>query len=101
MTLAVLCLKVPPIRSIFAAANAPVETIAAATSAGTSFVFGYLGGAPLPFEPNVPGSEFIFAFQVLPIILVMSVLTTLLFYWRILPPLVRGFSWLCWSTPCA
>jgi CNT family concentrative nucleoside transporter len=25
---------------------------------------------------------------------VMSVLTTLLFYWRILPPLVRGFAWL-------
>jgi concentrative nucleoside transporter, CNT family len=94
VTLAVLCLKVAPIRSIFAAANAPVEAIAAATSAGTSFVFGYLGGAPLPFEPKVPGSEFILAFQVLPIILVMSVLTTLLFYWRILPPLVRGFSWL-------
>ena len=93
VTLAVLCLKVAPIRSIFAAANAPVEAIAAATSAGTSFVFGYLGGGPLPFEPSVPGSEFILAFQVLPIILVMSVLTTLLFYWRILPPLVRGFSW--------
>ena len=94
VTLAVLCLKVAPIRSIFAAANAPVEAIAVATSAGTSFVFGYLGGGPLPFEPSVPGSEFILAFQVLPIILVMSVLTTLLFYWRILPPLVRGFSWL-------
>ncbi|MCJ7788227.1 MAG: nucleoside:proton symporter [Methyloceanibacter sp.] len=94
VTLAVLCLKVAPIRSIFAAANAPVEAIAAATSAGTSFVFGYLGGGPLPFEPSVPGSEFILAFQVLPIILVMSVLTTLLFYWRILPPLVRGVSWL-------
>ncbi len=24
----------------------------------------------------------------------MSVLTTLLFYWRILPPIVRGFAWL-------
>jgi len=28
-----------------------------------------------------------------PIILVMSVLTTLLFYWRILPPIVRGMAW--------
>jgi CNT family concentrative nucleoside transporter len=70
-----------------------VDAIAAATRAGTSFVFGYLGGATLPFEPNVPGSEFILAFQALPIVLVMSVLTTLLFYWRILPPIVRGFSW--------
>ena len=34
------------------------------------------------------------AFQALPIVLVMSVLTTLLFYWRILPPIVRGFAWL-------
>jgi CNT family concentrative nucleoside transporter len=57
-------------------------------------VFGYLGGAPLPFEPRVPGSEFILAFQALPVVLVVSVLTTLLFYWRILPPIVRGFSWL-------
>jgi CNT family concentrative nucleoside transporter len=41
----------------------------------------------------VPGAEFVLAFQALPIVLVMSVLTTLLFYWRILPPTVRGFSW--------
>ncbi len=39
-----------------------------------------------------PGSDFILAFQALPLVLIMSVLTTLLFYWRILPPIVRGFS---------
>jgi CNT family concentrative nucleoside transporter len=92
--LAVLLLKVPPIRAGFAAVNDAVDAIAAATRAGTSFVFGYLGGGPLPFEPKAPGSEFILAFQALPIALVMSVLTTLLFYWRILPPIVRAFSWL-------
>jgi concentrative nucleoside transporter, CNT family len=27
-------------------------------------------------------------------VLVMSVLTTLLFYWRVLPPIVRGMAWL-------
>lgn len=48
VTLAVLCLKVAPIRSIFAAANAPVEAIAAATSAGTSFVFGFSAAPPSP-----------------------------------------------------
>jgi CNT family concentrative nucleoside transporter len=47
----------------------------------------------LPFELKVPGGEFILAFQVLPLVLVMSVLTTLLFHWRILPPIVRGFAW--------
>ena len=42
----------------------------------------------------MPGAEFVLALQALPIVLVMSVLTTLLFHWRILPPIVRGFSWL-------
>jgi CNT family concentrative nucleoside transporter len=91
--LAWLCLKVPFIKALFASANGMVEAIAAATRAGTAFVFGYLGGGPLPFEPKLPGSEFVLAFQALPLVLVMSVLTTLLFYWRILPPIVRGFSW--------
>ncbi|MEA2975663.1 MAG: concentrative nucleoside transporter, family [Alphaproteobacteria bacterium] len=91
--LAVLFLKVPQIKSAFAVVNAGVDAVANATRAGTSFVFGYLGGAPLPFELKIPGGEFILAFQALSIVLVISVLTTLLFYWRILPPVVRGFSW--------
>ena len=91
--LAVLFLKVPPVRAPFASVNSAVDAIAAATRAGTSFVFGYLGGGALPFELKLPGAEFVLAFQALPIVLVMSVLTTLLFYWRILPPIVRGFSW--------
>ena len=93
IALAILLLKIPALRAAFAAANAAVDAIAAATRAGTSFVFGYLGGGPLPFESKFPGSEFILAFQALPLVLVMSVLTTLLFYWRVLPPVVRGFSW--------
>jgi CNT family concentrative nucleoside transporter len=57
-------------------------------------VFGYIGGGTLPFEVKTPGADFVLAFQALPIVLVMSVLTTLLFHWRILPPIVRGFSFL-------
>src|SRR5437016_3341785 len=91
---AVLLVKVPQLTAAFAAVNDAVDAIAAATRAGTSFVFGYIGGGTLPFEPKSPGSEFILAFQALPVVLVMSVLTTLLFYWRILPPIVRGFAWL-------
>src|SRR5258705_12616727 len=91
LVLAVLLLKIPALKIAFTVVNDGVNAIAAATRAGTSFVFGYLGGAPLPFEPKIPGSEFILAFQALPMVLVMSVLTTLLFYWRILPPVVRGF----------
>jgi CNT family concentrative nucleoside transporter len=89
---AVLLLKVPPIRSAFGAVNSAVDAISAATRAGTSLVYGYLGGGALPFEAKDPGATFVLAFQALPIVLIMSVLTTLLFYWRILPPVVRGFS---------
>src|SRR5947208_514329 len=91
---AVILLKVPAVTHAFSAVNDAVGAIAAATRAGTSFVFGYLGGGTLPYELKVPGAEFVLALQALPILLVMSVLTTLLFYWDILPPVVRGFSWL-------
>jgi CNT family concentrative nucleoside transporter len=91
---AVILLKVPGVTRAFAAINDAVGAIAAASRAGTSFVFGYLGGGQLPYELKVPGADFVLALQALPIVLVMSVLTTLLFYWRILPPIVRGFSWL-------
>jgi CNT family concentrative nucleoside transporter len=92
IALAALLLKVPQVKAGFSAVNDAVDAIAAATRAGTSFVFGYVGGGQLPFESKVPGAEFILAFQALPIVLVMSVLTSLLFYWRILPPIVRGFA---------
>jgi CNT family concentrative nucleoside transporter len=90
---ALLLLKVPAIKIAFAGIGRAVDAIGAATRAGTSFVFGYVGGGALPFDLKTPGAEFVLAFQALPIILVMSVLTTLLFYWRILPPVVRGFAW--------
>jgi CNT family concentrative nucleoside transporter len=91
---AVILLKLPVVAHAFGAINDAVGVIAAATRAGTSFVFGYLGGGALPFDLKAPGADFILAFQALPIVLVMSVLTTLLFYWRILPPVVRGMAWL-------
>jgi CNT family concentrative nucleoside transporter len=90
---AVVLLKVPAVARAFGAINNAVDAISAASKAGTSFVFGYLGGGQLPFELKVSGAEFVLAVQALPIVLVMSVLTTLLFYWGILPPVVRGFSW--------
>jgi CNT family concentrative nucleoside transporter len=91
---ALVLIKLPPVARAFDAINDAVDTISAASRAGTSFVFGYLGGGALPFDLKTPGADFILAFQALPIILVMSVLTTLLFYWRILPPVVRGMAWL-------
>ena len=87
-----MLIKLPGVALVFGAINDAVGAIASASRAGTSFVFGYLGGGALPFDLKSPGNEFILAFQALPIVLVMSVLTTLLFYWRILPPIVRGMA---------
>jgi concentrative nucleoside transporter, CNT family len=91
---AVVLLKLPVVAHAFGAINDAVGAISSAARAGSSFVFGYIGGGTLPFDLKVPGADFILAFQALPIVLVMSVLTTLLFYWRILPPIVRGMAWL-------
>lgn len=90
--LALLLLKIPAMRTAFAAINSMIDAISGATRAGTSFVFGYLGGGPLPFEPKFPGSEFVFAFQALPLVLVLSALTTVLFYWGVLQAVVRVIS---------
>jgi len=94
MATAVALIKLPVLAHAFGAINDAVGAIANASRAGTSFVFGYVGGGALPFELKSPGADFILAFQALPIVLVMSVLTTLLFYWGILPPIVRGMAWL-------
>ena len=91
---AVALLKIPYAAKAFTVINDAVGAIANATRAGTSFVFGYVGGGPLPYDLKAPGADFILAFQALPLVLVMSVLTTLMFYWGILPPVVRGFSFL-------
>jgi CNT family concentrative nucleoside transporter len=90
---AVILIKLPVVAHAFGAINDAVGAIAAASRAGSAFVFGYVGGGPLPFDLKAPGADFILAFQALPIVLVMSVLTTLLFYWRVLPPIVRGMAW--------
>lgn len=92
--LAVLCLKIPAVKEIFFALNGVVNALERATEAGTAFVFGYLGGGPLPFETRQPGSLFIFAFRALPLILVVSALSSLLFHWGVLQRLVGAFSWL-------
>ena len=94
IALALLCLKIPVIKGAFMAMNDALLVLERATQAGTSLVFGYLGGGPAPFAVTAPEATFVLAFRALPIVLVMSALSALLFYWRILPVVVRGLSWL-------
>lgn len=98
LVLAALILKLPPARAAFAAMNDALLALQRATHAGTSMVFGYLGGGPLPYAETAAGASFILAFQALPIVLVMSALSALLFHWRVLPLLVRAMSWLLEKT---
>lgn len=90
--IAALMLKLPQSRAVFTALNDGVVALQGATEAGTGFVFGYLGGAPLPFEETAAGSSLVFAFRSLPLLIVMSALTALLTYWRILPLIVNALS---------
>ena len=98
VAIAVLMLKSPLFRELFLGLNTVVMTFQDATQAGTSFVFGYLGGGPLPFVETKPGGSFSLAFQALPLVLVIGALTALLYYWRILPRVVQAFSWVLRTT---
>ena len=91
--LAYVLLKFPLAEKAFLLLNEAVRALQNATDAGTSFVFGYLGGAPLPFTESKPGAAFIFAFQALPLVLVISALATVLFHWGVLQRIVQFFAW--------
>jgi concentrative nucleoside transporter, CNT family len=91
--LALLFLKFPPASAAFLVLNRAVEALQSATEAGTGFVFGYLGGGDLPFAETKPGASFVFAFRALPLVLVISALSTLLFYWGVLQRIVQGVAW--------
>jgi len=90
--LAIVFLKFAWVKSLFLRLNDALLILEQATQAGTSLVFGYLGGGKPPFEVSDPASSFILAFRALPIVLIMSALSSLLFYWRVLPWIVRVLS---------
>lgn len=92
LTLALL--KIEFFQSVFAVLNVGVIAVADATRAGTSFVFGYVGGGESPFVLKGDGSSsFVLAFESLPLILVISAISALLFHWNIIQPIVRAFAW--------
>ena len=90
--LGLVLLKAPYAKGAFLALNGALDALEKATRDGTAFVFGFLGGGPLPFAETYPGASFVLAFRALPLVLVVSALSALLFHWRVLPWIVRGFS---------
>jgi CNT family concentrative nucleoside transporter len=89
---ALVLLKVPATQALFLALNHAVEALQRATLAGTGFAFGYVGGGTAPWAVANPAAGFVLAFQALPMVLLISALSALLYHWRILPRIVRAAS---------
>lgn len=89
---AAVALSVPVVREAIGAINGIVLAIDAATQAGTSLVFGFLGGGPLPFTESYPGASFVLAFRALPIVLLMSALSAVLWHWGVMPRIIHAFA---------
>ncbi|MDB3948100.1 Na+-dependent nucleoside transporter [Gammaproteobacteria bacterium] len=93
IVLAFALLKIPFIVQIFAYLSEGVTALQAATQEGAEFVFGYLSNSSTsPFESSGTGNSMIFAFQILPLIIVISSLSALLWFWNILPLIIRAIS---------
>ena len=84
---AVVLIRMPGSQIVFVWVNNGVLALQRATEAGTSLVFGFLGGAPLPFAESFPGAGFVLAFRALPLVMVVSALSA-----RSCPPGERRFS---------
>ncbi len=93
IALAALLLGVPAVRSGLLSLNVIVEALQTATAQGTSFVFGFTGGGTPPFEVKDAGALTTIAFTVLPLVIVVSALSALLWHWRVLQLIVGAFAW--------
>jgi CNT family concentrative nucleoside transporter len=92
LALALVFLKIEAVKTAFFWLNDALLVLEKATQSGTGLVFGYLGGGPLPFEVADPAATFVLAFRALPLVLLISALSALFFYWRVLPAIVRAIS---------
>jgi CNT family concentrative nucleoside transporter len=89
---------IPGSQGVLAAITGAVDGLAAATRVGAQFVFGYLAGGDQPYVIENRPALFVFAFEVLPLILVISALSALLWHWHILRWITRGFGFLFQKT---
>ena len=93
--LALLFLRVPGVADAFLALNTVVAVMEQATRTGAEFVLGFLASDTAPWETSQGQGQslYILAFRVLPQVLVFSALVAVLWHWRVLQLLVRGFAW--------
>ncbi len=91
--LAALLLHMPWTRALFELLAVGVTALQAAADSGAQLVFGYLAGGPAPYETRAPEASFILAFRILPLILLLSAIVRLLYYWGVLPRVVQAAAW--------
>jgi len=92
LALALVLIAFTPAQRAILLLNDGAEALQRATDAGTAFLFGYLGGGALPFQELRPGSSFVLAFKILPLVLVISALSALLFHWGVLQRVAGAFA---------
>lgn len=92
IALALLLTRAPPVRAALLLVNHGAAALQSATDAGTGFVFGYLGGGSPPFSEVHPEASFILAFRAMPLVLTISALASLLFYWGVLQWITAAFA---------
>ncbi|MGZ3274111.1 MAG: NupC/NupG family nucleoside CNT transporter [Caulobacteraceae bacterium] len=92
LALILVLFGLPQSRGVVQALNGGVDALGQATQQGVQFVFGFLGGGAQPYQVVNPGALFIFAFDVLPLIIVVSTLSALLWHWGVLKWVMRGFG---------
>ncbi|MET0194942.1 MAG: Na+ dependent nucleoside transporter N-terminal domain-containing protein, partial [Hyphomicrobiaceae bacterium] len=93
LAIAAVMLNLAFVRVAFDWAAGLVASLQAATNAGMRLVFGYLAGGSAPFEVVRPETSFSRAFHALPLILLISALSRLLYHWGVLQVVVRGAGW--------
>lgn len=96
--LVLLLFGLPQAQALLRGVNGAVEGLSASTQAGTMFIFGFLAGGDQPYPVSNPGLGFIFAFRVLPVILVVCALSALLWHWKILKWAAQGFGFVFQKT---
>lgn len=85
---------IPNSQAVLSGVTSAVDGLTNAADKGAQFVFGFLSGGAQPYTNEPEAAPFIFGFRVLPLILVISALSALLWHWGVLKIITRAFGYL-------
>ena len=94
LLLGLVIFHAPGSRGAFIRLNDAVVRLLEAAKLGQNFVFGLLAKDQGGFVRPESASGFILAFQALPLVIFFAALMGLLYHWRVMPTIIRGFAWL-------